>query len=890
MIHLSKECFRFYIGDESRVVIEDAHKRDNSIFSEVYSKAFKVLNDLLPLLEMDKKKNVQDEEQESPCPSNIFAFIGDRGAGKTSCMKSVAEMLRSNNSVSESESVLPNFKGKKFEVLESTDPSFFSDNKNILEIFIGRLFSRFRNYVEKSERGKESEKNQVYQLFERVKQSLVCMEKKCIEEDDCAEQLIGLSASVELQNNIQNLINKFLNYIGKDFLVIPIDDLDLHTIHAFNMAEQIRKYLTQKNTIILMALKIEQLEYAVERHYLRHYQLMLEKNFLDKMEVSDMAFKYMTKLIPLVQRFSLKKVEELINENVEIYDKNKKIFFKEKSLKDVVTSLIFKKTRYLFYHSKRGASLIIPRTLREIRHLVDFLYRMPDYNENENYNKRLFKMYFFDQWALHNCDAESCKVLRNIYNHQDVESFNKNVIQSLKTLLGVNPNRRYIGAGRWEEGNTNLSLLIDKENIAYNISIGDAFAFIRYCEKIETKMQPFFFGLKFIYSLRLYEYYNRLTEISSNDGQISKNSNQTLLGDNPLKKDNATDAFSDYNILVGRSFLSLDELSNKDELQKNSFDNRLISIGDLQSILKSYKNDNDIYKLKVVEFIALSISRKYYWVDDFQYRKQDMKYDEKYIDDDYVFFNPLNIFANITDAEQCYRRVSDDLWEIANSHGVDSLYNRIKQICKSERSESKNPFLSCCCLRNAEILDSLYVVVSQVNDLKYLDLYRNLLDLALNGSVDNDLMNKIIDEQPYEYICIEYEYISNFYKRTYDKNEKDSYFEITFPFAKEIETCLKNEKFSSAFRSLYSKVSKRNFDRTTHFIKALKNASMNESDVLSSPKNLYSFMQKLSLNKCIPLLESFIDDQPFLRFRSAERRDQFIRDLTNRLLSLPVID
>ena len=94
MLFLSKEYFRFYIGDESRVVIENSEIKDSSIFRDTYEQALKVMDKTLPLIESDKSlKNVQDENKNS---NNIFAFVGDRGTGKTSCMSSIAEMLRDN--------------------------------------------------------------------------------------------------------------------------------------------------------------------------------------------------------------------------------------------------------------------------------------------------------------------------------------------------------------------------------------------------------------------------------------------------------------------------------------------------------------------------------------------------------------------------------------------------------------------------------------------------------------------------------------------------------------------------------------------------------------------------------------------------------------------------
>ena len=46
---------------------------------------------------------------------------------------------------------------------------------------------------------------------------------------------------------------------GAKYLIIMTDDIDRHTEHAREMVEQIRKYFTQPNVIVLMAIKVDQL-------------------------------------------------------------------------------------------------------------------------------------------------------------------------------------------------------------------------------------------------------------------------------------------------------------------------------------------------------------------------------------------------------------------------------------------------------------------------------------------------------------------------------------------------------------------------------------------------------------------------------------------------------
>lgn len=71
----------FTIGEEFVPIIETTPEQiHNSLFREIYDKAFYGINDFLN----DRKKSPNEKEV-----NNIFAFIGERGSGKSSCMQSM---------------------------------------------------------------------------------------------------------------------------------------------------------------------------------------------------------------------------------------------------------------------------------------------------------------------------------------------------------------------------------------------------------------------------------------------------------------------------------------------------------------------------------------------------------------------------------------------------------------------------------------------------------------------------------------------------------------------------------------------------------------------------------------------------------------------------------
>lgn len=750
MLFLSKEYFRFYIGDESRVVIENSEIKDSSIFRDTYEQALKVMDKTLPLIESDKSlKNVQDENKNS---NNIFAFVGDRGTGKTSCMSSIAEMLRDNISDSkykyEFEKKFPNFKNKHFEVLESTDPSFFSDKKNILEIFIGRLFTRFKEYVERKAKFKDTEKNQVFLLFERVKNSLVSIEKNCVSEDDCVEELMSLSASVELQNNIQNLINRYLNFVEKDFLVIPVDDLDLHTTYAFDMAEQIRKYLTQKNTIILMALKIEQLEYVIEKHYLNLYSLMMEKGFISNNKISEMASDYMTKFIPVDRRFSLKTVDEILNSHVEIVDEknqylnneNAYIYSSQHSLKKNIIDHIYHISGFDFSFYLDKDFPLIPSTLRLLRQFIDFLYKISK-DTNDTWNDLDYKKDIFEKFAFYSCIREKCGDkfygrLKECIQYSSFERLNKFIVSLLNDSLNEyftndSTNNDFFAYSVKGE----INRILRKDNVYKNISVGDVLTLVHFVESVtvDSKVRSYLFGIRFFYTILL----------------------------------NNTSTSVRKNVLTGGLINFWDATSQLNSFG-NSFFPLIIPPKIIRDFYENYKQTKIETTLWLFEFFILLMDRHCLYANDLFFRSNpsySIEADFRKNETD-VYINPYRFIFNLIDIDKCYNRLNPDLLDDIKKE-KSSIYNQIKeQHFEIESIEIVDEFLSCT--KDADF---------RFNNLQnYNFRFNNLQSYNTNNPFwfldDIKKIKKIEQERQKNYIEFRYNYTKKFFEKLSEHFEK----------------------------------------------------------------------------------------------------------------------
>lgn len=777
-----QDIFTIEINDISSIVIENSDKRKNSLFKNVYEDVFDTLGKEIG--------NIENPHSIDECPNNIFAFIGERGTGKTSCMRSVAKMLSENNEKL--------FEERKFEVLESTDPSFFDENKNILEIFLGRLFSKFEKELKNNGVHKTDEKNKVLQNFEEVKNSLACMDKKGVCEDNSVDQLIDLSASVELQKNIHDLIGNYLKYIEKDFLVIPIDDIDLHTAHAYEMAEQLRKYLIQPKTIILMALKIEQMESVIERHYLELYKDMLNRELLQNSNISDMATRYLIKLIPQSHRFPLKSVEEILNDPIKITLNGERQQFKDNIFKYIITELIFEKTRFLFYNFTNEPSLIIPRNLRECCFLLAFLIRMEESEKDaplRKYNQKKFIDYILKNWSRV-LNSKDQKTLLDFYNNSDADHLNKAIIQTLKERMTELKDSKTFPQY--------INRITSFNSTPYNISIGDVLVYLNYCESkiFQKNDRIFIFAIKTLYSIKLYNFYNEKTDFDKIKNDLTPTTNKVA-------------EIPKYDKFVGGAFISesdkwINDHFNISKLNYNKSTRRIISVNDIKEELKKAVKGNKIVDIDIfntIEFFALTISRPYSFGNDDSFRTQhDPIYNEKYNEKNtkenpYVWFDIFSIFFNITNIERCYNRIDPDLYDTAKKSKV-SLLNRIIDICNHEKpyykSNKEHALLSCSCIRNFDVLEKIR--------------YELITETISEGDPNDDdicTLLTILD------VCQEFSI------KTYDSkyNDEKSLYEINFRFANILYNFLNEENLPKSFDYIYNNTC----NKTESFLDVLEN-------------------------------------------------------------------
>lgn len=490
----------FYNGEETGYVVERTNF-NNSFFAEQYASALKLF------------KNIYCSK--GPV-SNIIAFCGDRGEGKTSCMRSFMKLLSQDSELDNFDKNLP-FNASKIELLDVVDPAFFDKKHNLIELVLGQMYGRLtQKALDDEEYSSElSKKQKLLNSFQKAKMCLAHLEKEKKELYDPLEELEALSAGINLQQCLGTLFEEYLKFQGKDKLVLAIDDLDLNMTEGYRMAEQIRKYLNQQSCILLIGLNIGQLTEVIKNSIAKELNVR-EWEYED---LPTMAMKYVMKLFPYGNRVLMPSINELCEVKLQISDRGDSL--KElnslNSVKDEVTRLIFRKTRYLFYNEKGNVSPIVPRNLRSLRLLLGMLLQMEDFKDNASHaaNKRVFKSYFFREWTK--CLAKGDQDFVNgLIEYLDLGGINKYVMVQFPEEIRE--------SGLDDTNGTNIS--------EQDISLGQVLDNLSYVAKRSTSSDEklLIFFVRSFYSMKLYELYDVISETqngiypiaSSDDNEVVK--------------------------------------------------------------------------------------------------------------------------------------------------------------------------------------------------------------------------------------------------------------------------------------------------------------------------------------------------------------------------------
>lgn len=310
---------------------EQLNDFNSSVFRDVYNNASVIIQEIIEknrILEQKKMDQMQYDEQ----IYNMIAFLGGRGSGKSSVLASYCNFLKEfyKNSLfehdlegrekldEEQEVLLKAGKERvSFVVLKTIDATMLENDEKILGVILSRMLDELEKRVDKRESGGDKEERAalIREIQSDIGNSYQYMHHKREKEEEEAPVMMvkALSNSWNLREKFKKMVEKFnrfftYEYIGyerrggrENYLVIPIDDIDMNVEKCWEMLEMLRKYLMVPKVILLLTFNFEQLDLVCRNHYC---QQMFNKYGITPTELSqqktiiDLTREYTEKVIP----------------------------------------------------------------------------------------------------------------------------------------------------------------------------------------------------------------------------------------------------------------------------------------------------------------------------------------------------------------------------------------------------------------------------------------------------------------------------------------------------------------------------------------------------------------------------------------------------------------
>lgn len=330
--------------------------------------------------------------------NNIIAFIGGRGSGKTSAVNEFTNIIstfQEDYSIWEKQlsdaARMKEWDRKQFIVLNPIDASALEAEENIIELIWANMYERYEKELHELRfigKGQDPEtwKMNLIREFDEVYTNyslLSCGKEKSYVGESVLAKLKNMPSSLKVCRIFAELLeNYFKMFAGErnteQYLVITIDDLDLHMRKGYAMLDQLHKFLSHPNIIILLALDFKQISLLCQNYFERN--LILPRSSMEQSVIQhsqDLCNDYLLKVLPINNR---------------VYMPDKKLFSQDAiitqghdrlDMKRFILHKIARKTNIYYDGNGVKRHFAVPRTIREFVTYNAFLDSMYDVEMSE---------------------------------------------------------------------------------------------------------------------------------------------------------------------------------------------------------------------------------------------------------------------------------------------------------------------------------------------------------------------------------------------------------------------------------------------------------------------------------------------------------------------------
>lgn len=379
------------LNKSNTIAIEDLENVDGKISEKVYRNADKILFNII------KKSQKIEEDNKVNQIANVISFLGKRGRGKTSAMLSFYNYLNKLQSKETNDwSLFRNWEGTglSFHTIDYIDTAMLASNEYIIDVILAKMWDKFDElqkrtvYYQNKAEFDHLVKN-VRDDFAKVRKAYLTLKyrereiSKEIERERDIPVVSGLhelATGINLKESIKCLVENYIKVMDYErnnknkvegYLVLALDDVDMANKHAWEILEQVRRYMSVPRVIVLMTADMERLKNVCEISY-KDYNILGN-------EASKFAHEYLEKVVPINMRVYM---PELKNKKDDVkIPAMENVPWKSELEKDIIFEVLAKECQIYFSPNRRKRHFLQNNSLRTLVNYFEKLSTVDDFVE-----------------------------------------------------------------------------------------------------------------------------------------------------------------------------------------------------------------------------------------------------------------------------------------------------------------------------------------------------------------------------------------------------------------------------------------------------------------------------------------------------------------------------
>ena len=236
---------------------------------------------------------------------NAISIDGARGTGKTAVLVNLKSYLKDREVL------------KDVHILDPVDPTLLENSESLfLHIIVAAVLHD--KDVKEQQRNKPEKACCLNQTLEKLAQSLESVETQ--QERHGMDKVRAMYSNKQLADCVQDFFREVLGLLGKQLLILPIDDVDTSLNRAFENLEIVRRYLATPYVLPIVCGDRSLYDEVTWRDF--HGRLTKDSCYRRKEAYEravELAAEYQRKILPFPRRLAMPKVRKYWQQDSEIY-------------------------------------------------------------------------------------------------------------------------------------------------------------------------------------------------------------------------------------------------------------------------------------------------------------------------------------------------------------------------------------------------------------------------------------------------------------------------------------------------------------------------------------------------------------------------------------------